>query len=303
MVSLLRWSVYLVIKVGLSILCRTDAQGMERVPARGPLIVVSNHTGSLEVPMLFAQLWPRPVTGWAKAETWEKPFFNWLFTLWGAIPVRRGEADMSALRAALEKLEQGYLLGVAPEGTRNRPADRALGRREFPPQFETPAPHGLFDPRREAVPRPKERGQDHARRAAANRGRDDVSTRGAPARGISRRVSGPLAGDDEVFEIRPRITCADIRGRFVNYIFRTLYRTTPIANAANGRTLAPSARIDVTRNFVFFSREIRVIRAIRDKKSPTIPTMYGREFSDTDFTDKHDFFIQTCKNTRSSPTF
>jgi len=120
MVSLLRWSVYLVIKVGLSILCRTDAQGMERVPARGPLIVVSNHTGSLEVPMLFAQLWPRPVTGWAKAETWEKPFFNWLFTLWGAIPLRRGEADISALRAALERLEQGYILGVAPEGTRNK---------------------------------------------------------------------------------------------------------------------------------------------------------------------------------------
>ncbi len=29
--------------------------------------------------------------------------------------------------------------------------------------------------------------------------------------------------------------------------------------------------------FCFFSREIRVIRAIRDKKSPTIPAMYGRE--------------------------
>jgi len=32
--------------------------------------------------------------------------------------------------------------------------------------------------------------------------------------------------------------------------------------------------------FCFFSREIRVIRAIRDKKSPTIPTMYGRESAD-----------------------
>jgi hypothetical protein len=36
----------------------------------------------------------------------------------------------------------------------------------------------------------------------------------------------------------------------------------------------------VARIFVFFSREIRVIRAIRDKKSPTIPTMYGRESAD-----------------------
>ncbi len=118
--NLLRWFVYVLIKFGLSTLCRVDAQGLERVPARGPLIVVSNHTGSLEVPMLFAWLQPRPVTAWAKIETWDKPFMAWLFDLWGAIPVRRGEADMTATRAALDKLEAGCIFGVAPEGTRNK---------------------------------------------------------------------------------------------------------------------------------------------------------------------------------------
>lgn len=116
----IRWFVYLIIKVGLGLLCRVDAPGLENVPARGPLIVISNHTGSLEVPMLFAWLQPRPVTGWAKIETWNNAFMGWLFTLWGAIPVRRGEADMSALRAALDRLEAGYIFGVAPEGTRNK---------------------------------------------------------------------------------------------------------------------------------------------------------------------------------------
>ena len=118
--NILRWFVYLVIKVGLSILCRVDAPDLDKIPARGPLIIVSNHTGSLEVPVLFGWLQPRPLTAWAKSETWDKPFFHWLFNLWGAIPIRRGEADMTALRAALEKLEQGYLFGVAPEGTRNK---------------------------------------------------------------------------------------------------------------------------------------------------------------------------------------
>lgn len=117
---ILRWSVYLIIKIGLSILCRVDAPGLERVPARGPLIVISNHTGSLEVPLIFAWLQPRPVTGWAKVETWNNSFLGWLFTLWDAVPVRRGEADTSALRAALGKLEAGYIFGVAPEGTRNK---------------------------------------------------------------------------------------------------------------------------------------------------------------------------------------
>jgi 1-acyl-sn-glycerol-3-phosphate acyltransferase len=116
----MRWFVYLLIKVGLGTLCRVDAPDLSKVPARGPLIVISNHTGSLEVPMLFAWLQPRPVTGWAKIETWDNPFKAWLFDLWGAIPVRRGEVDMTALRTALERLEQGYIFGVAPEGTRNK---------------------------------------------------------------------------------------------------------------------------------------------------------------------------------------
>jgi len=118
--NLSRWFIYIVIKVGLSLLCRVDAQGLEQVPARGPLILISNHTGSLEIPMLMGWLYPRPLTGWAKIETWDNAFKAWLFDVWGAIPVRRGEADMAALRAALEKLEEGCIFGVAPEGTRNR---------------------------------------------------------------------------------------------------------------------------------------------------------------------------------------
>lgn len=118
--NFLRWFVYIVIKVGLSILCRMDVGEIRKVPARGPLIAISNHTGQLEVPVLFAWLQPRPVTGWAKIETWDNPFLHWIFNLWDAVPLRRGEADTSALRAALEKLGQGYIFGVAPEGTRNK---------------------------------------------------------------------------------------------------------------------------------------------------------------------------------------
>jgi 1-acyl-sn-glycerol-3-phosphate acyltransferase len=39
--------------------------------------------------------------------------------VWGMIPVRRGEADMHALKAALRALEKGFIFGIAPEGTRN----------------------------------------------------------------------------------------------------------------------------------------------------------------------------------------
>src|SRR5215207_950021 len=109
----------LIVKFGTSILCRIDAPDLYKVPMRGPLIVYSNHTGQIEVALFFGHLQPRPITGWAKMEAWDNAFLNWLFNLWGLIPVRRGEADTSALRKAIAALEKGYMFGIAPEGTRN----------------------------------------------------------------------------------------------------------------------------------------------------------------------------------------
>jgi 1-acyl-sn-glycerol-3-phosphate acyltransferase len=109
----------LFVKIGTRILCRIEAPDLDKVPMRGPLIAYSNHTGQIEVAVFFGQLQPRPITGWAKMEAWDNAFLNWLFNLWGLIPVRRGEADTSALRKAVTALEKGYIFGIAPEGTRN----------------------------------------------------------------------------------------------------------------------------------------------------------------------------------------
>jgi 1-acyl-sn-glycerol-3-phosphate acyltransferase len=109
----------LIVKLGTSILCRIDAPDLDKVPMRGPLIAYSNHTGQIEVAVLFGHLQPRRITGWAKMEAWDNAFLRWLFNLWGLIPVRRGEADTTALRKAVAALERGYIFGIAPEGTRN----------------------------------------------------------------------------------------------------------------------------------------------------------------------------------------
>ena len=113
------WLINFIIRVYTRITCRIDAPDLQKVPIQGPLIAISNHTGQIEVPLIFAHLQPRRVTGWAKIESWDNKFLNWVFTVWGMIPVRRGEADMHALKAAIRALENGYILGVAPEGTRN----------------------------------------------------------------------------------------------------------------------------------------------------------------------------------------
>jgi 1-acyl-sn-glycerol-3-phosphate acyltransferase len=101
------------------LLCRVDDVQLARVPDRGPLIMVINHINFLEAPVLYPRLRPRPTTGFAKAETWDNPALRPLADLWGAIPLQRGEADMAAFREALKALEAGYILIVAPEGTRS----------------------------------------------------------------------------------------------------------------------------------------------------------------------------------------
>ncbi len=100
--------------------CRLHAPEMHKFPTKGPYIVVTNHTGQIEVPVFFALMQPRKITAWAKSETWDNWFLSWVFTVWGIIPVRRGEADTSALRKAMEALNNEYFFGIAPEGTRNK---------------------------------------------------------------------------------------------------------------------------------------------------------------------------------------
>lgn len=107
------------IKALTGLLCRIEAEQLARVPERGPLILVANHVNFLDVPILYTRLWPRPVTAFAKAENWDTPGLRFLAELWGAIPIRRGEADLTALRQGLAALEAGYILAIAPEGTRS----------------------------------------------------------------------------------------------------------------------------------------------------------------------------------------
>ena len=116
----MNWLINFIIRVYTRIVCRIDAPDLRKVPMQGPLIVATNHTGQIEVPLLFAHLQPRKMTGWAKVEAWDNKFLHWVFNVWGIIPVRRGEADMTALKAAIRALEKDYIFGIAPEGTRNR---------------------------------------------------------------------------------------------------------------------------------------------------------------------------------------
>jgi 1-acyl-sn-glycerol-3-phosphate acyltransferase len=108
------------IKQVTRIICQVDDTQLARVPAHGPLILITNHVNFLEVPVLYTHLQPRPVTGFVKAENLNHPFLGpLLFRVWEGIPLERGEADIQAFRQALQALDEGRILAVAPEGTRS----------------------------------------------------------------------------------------------------------------------------------------------------------------------------------------
>jgi len=107
-------------------ICRVDYDQLARVPSQGPLIIVTNHINFLEAPVIYTRLPDRPVTAFAKVESWDSAFIGWLFDIWGIIPIKRGVADKAALKRGLKELKEGGILTIAPEGTRSH--DGRLGR-------------------------------------------------------------------------------------------------------------------------------------------------------------------------------
>lgn len=105
---------------GLGILlCRIDGDELHRVPRSGPLILVTNHVNFLDIPLVYTHLQPRSITGFVKIETWDNPILAPLFSMWGAIPIRRGQADIQAFNQGLRALEANKIVAIAPEGTRS----------------------------------------------------------------------------------------------------------------------------------------------------------------------------------------
>jgi 1-acyl-sn-glycerol-3-phosphate acyltransferase len=104
-----------------------EVVGLENVPLDGPFISVSNHTHSLD-PLLIMGSLPRRLYPLAADKWRRRPVVGQLVGSVGAIFIRRGEVDRRALRRAVEALEQGKVLGIAPEGTRSKAGTLQEGR-------------------------------------------------------------------------------------------------------------------------------------------------------------------------------
>lgn len=105
--------------IGFKLLVKLDSvEGLEHVPSTGPAILMINHIAFVD-PIVVLHLVPRNIVPMAKIEVYDYPLVGIFPRLWGVIPVRREEVDRRAIRLALQVLQAGEILLVAPEGTRN----------------------------------------------------------------------------------------------------------------------------------------------------------------------------------------
>lgn len=101
---------------------RVSAQGLDKLPKEGPLIIVANHISNADPPLVFGWLTPalgRQMHILAKEALFVGPV-GWFLSHNGVTPVKAGGSDIEAYRTAKAVLDRGEVLCIFPEGTRSQ---------------------------------------------------------------------------------------------------------------------------------------------------------------------------------------
>jgi 1-acyl-sn-glycerol-3-phosphate acyltransferase len=100
---------------------RLDVEGLDLLPAAGPVLVVGNHDSHWDpVTIGVAAIRRRQIKALAKSTLWDVRGLAPVLDGMGQIPIERGAGDAGALSRAIEELRRGACIGVFPEGTRSR---------------------------------------------------------------------------------------------------------------------------------------------------------------------------------------
>lgn len=105
-------------KIFAIILYRPKIVGKENLPKEGGALLCPNHVHNLDSAVIVS-MFKRKVNVLAKEELFKNKFLCWLADLFGIYPVKRGKADMQAIKISLTLLKKDEILLMFPEGTRN----------------------------------------------------------------------------------------------------------------------------------------------------------------------------------------
>ena len=89
--------------------------------AEAPYIIISNHKSAIDPFVLAFPTKRYEIRFIGKRELTGNKILEWLVKSLHMIPVSRHATDMSAMRACMQALREGQVLGIFPEGTRHLP--------------------------------------------------------------------------------------------------------------------------------------------------------------------------------------
>lgn len=87
------------------------------VPTKGAFLLLSNHQSFLD-PIFCAGLLPMRMCYMARDTLFTNWFFGPLIRSVNAIPIKRGQADLAAMKTIIDRLKSGLPVTLFPEGTR-----------------------------------------------------------------------------------------------------------------------------------------------------------------------------------------
>ncbi len=103
----------------------------DRVPLTGPVIIAANHGSYLDPPLIGSGV-PRPINYLARESLFRSPVFGWYLRQLNCVPVDRDGAGAAGLKGILDRLHDGGVVILFPEGTRSadgnfQPARAGIG--------------------------------------------------------------------------------------------------------------------------------------------------------------------------------
>lgn len=87
----------------------------EAAHRQGAFILASSHLGNLD-PFLLSVVLDRPIDWVTRIEFYRRRPVAWLLNRLNAIKIRRFGVPVSAVRTSIERLRQGRIVGICPEG-------------------------------------------------------------------------------------------------------------------------------------------------------------------------------------------
>ena len=113
-----------IIGLPIKLIFKPTINGIENIPNK-PYILVGNHKSFWDIPFVALYL-KDDIHFMAKKEFFSNKITKYLFEKLGAYPIDRDNLDLNAIKTSLSLLKSGNIIGIFPEGTRNKTDDIIL---------------------------------------------------------------------------------------------------------------------------------------------------------------------------------